>query len=268
MQKLDHLDILQREYNLMKERNPRSSMNSFARYIQLTPSHYNDLLSGKCGLSAAKARTICQRLNISQIEAQIFQTSVSARHARSKTERERSALSLQSLLKEETTQLKLELFALVSEWQHFAILELVRLDSFQPDPKWIAEQLDVDVRKIKESIQRLVDLELLRTDGSRWTTHSGLLKTTDDIPSTAIKRYHAQMLRMAERSLYRDPVGEREFNSILVALDPGQIESIKKQIRKFQTRMSGEISRAATLKKKLYCLGLQLFPVTGSSQNR
>jgi uncharacterized protein (TIGR02147 family) len=179
---------------------------------------------------------------------------------------------LKSRLSVKVTQIKLDLFTLVSEWHHFAILELVRLESFKPDPGWIAEQLDLDVRKVRAAIERLVNLELLRIDRSGdqevWTPHTGVLQTTTDIPSAAIRNYHAQILKQAHRSLQRDPVEEREFSSGMLVVDVEQIPGIKQKIQKFQSRLSREIPRAAALKQKLYCLSLQFFPVAHGTKEK
>lgn len=53
-------------------------------------------------------------------------------------------------------------FELLSEWQHFAIIELSKTDEFQFDPKKIALRLGIHVEEVRDSIERLQRLNFIQ----------------------------------------------------------------------------------------------------------
>jgi hypothetical protein len=47
---------------------------------------------------------------------------------------------------------------MISDWYHFAILDLTRLDDFQPEPAWVSRKLGLTVSEVKIAVERLLRL--------------------------------------------------------------------------------------------------------------
>lgn len=76
--------ILKQHLNQRKLSNPRYSLRSFARDVEIPSSHMSKILRGRQGMSADRAAKICDKLNIHGDEKEFFVDLVLASDARSK----------------------------------------------------------------------------------------------------------------------------------------------------------------------------------------
>jgi len=93
----DYREILTREFLKRNRANPRYSQHAFARLIGLGPSRLSEILSGKDGLSHARARSVAEKLRPGPEEARLFVDLAEARHARSRLAREAARARLAGL---------------------------------------------------------------------------------------------------------------------------------------------------------------------------
>jgi uncharacterized protein (TIGR02147 family) len=155
------------------------------------------------------------------------------------------------------SHLDIEQFKLISNWQHFAILELCELENFESDAGWIACQLGISELQATDALQRLIGLGLLTKVGKH------LKKTKDcaikSVPSDAIKRFHLEHLENAKSALKDIPFSERDFSGTTVATNPKQIEKAKKMIQEFRRELTSVLESGP--KTRVYHLSVQLFPL-------
>ncbi len=262
MKHQDYRSILKSEFEARKSRGRELSMNAFAKFIGVTPSHLNDIFSKRRGLSDAKADQISKKLKLSPEEKEFFINSVAHLHARSAAEREKAAECLAKLQRNKLTIIQADVFALVSQWQHFAILELSRLENFNYDPKWIAAKLGIEVRLAADSMKRLESLNLMILKDGSWQAFKGNLRTTSDVPSAAIKSHHHQVLNIAQKALQLQDVHSREFRTTMLAVDKSVVALAKEKIRNFDLEMSELLTSKSTDRTELYCLATQFFSLT------
>lgn len=253
--------MLQESYQEKREKNAHFSMNAFANFLGVSPSQLNEIFKGKCGLSRERAKQIVEKLNFSELQKKLFCLSVIATHSRSKKEKSDAKKELLKLKKDVSVQIQLDVFSVISCWYHFAILELLNLDEFEPSVKWISKRLNVESGLISQAVQRLIKVGLIREESGNWVRSEGLIQTTNDIPSIGIKKYHSQVLRLADAALFRVPLEKREFNSVFLAIDEELIPYAKKRIRKFQQSMVSDLSGKGKHKSRLVGLNIQMFPV-------
>ncbi|MCO5144461.1 MAG: hypothetical protein M9962_15385, partial [Oligoflexia bacterium] len=136
--KLDYRDILIEELERIQEKKASFSSRAYAKYLGLSPSHLSDVLKKRSGLSKAKAIEISEKLKFPDFRKELFVTSVEAVHSRSKKQREKLSKKVKELQLQRYRFLKEEVLSLLSEWHHFAILEMTKLDDFQLDAKWVS----------------------------------------------------------------------------------------------------------------------------------
>lgn len=138
------------------ERNPQYSLRAFANYLAIDHSTLSQLLRGKRTITRETIEKIGFRLGLSQQETERWMDIESARP--------KSAPSPQPI-----TQLACDMAEVLQDWRNFAILELTRLDHFQPDSRWIARMLDITVDEVNICISRLCRLRLLEmTNQGAW----------------------------------------------------------------------------------------------------
>src|SRR4051794_28890210 len=91
--------------------NPRYSLRSFARSLRVSPSALSAMLNGKRPVTATMKRRFAQALGLSPEEIARFE--INSQH---------------SALREEYKkfqQLTLDSYAVIADWYHYAILELL-----------------------------------------------------------------------------------------------------------------------------------------------
>jgi hypothetical protein len=70
----------------------------------------------------------------------------------------------------EIRQLVHDSLSLISNPYHLNILELIHLEEFRPDSRWIARVLDITVDEVNVAVSRLVRLGLLEmSSADKWT---------------------------------------------------------------------------------------------------
>jgi len=80
---------------------------------------------------------------------------------------------------EQLRRLGRDAMILLSDWRHFAVLELTRLDAFKTDSRWIARVLGASVDDVNIVVQRLLRFNLLQmSDAGRWTANGSTAPIT------------------------------------------------------------------------------------------
>lgn len=240
----DYRNTLRRALVERCQRNPKYSLRSFARDLGITPARLSDILNGKKGLSRQVATALASVLGLSSKEAEIFCDQVESLHARSKTTRALAAKRVQIHLDShpERQSLTLDTFRAVSDWYHFAILQLMRLPQFNEDDKWISRVLEIQPVQVKEALERLERLEMIEKKDGRWTPTEDYVLSPDGIPSDAIKKFHDQILKKTLDALYVQPVSERDFLTSLLPIAIEDLPKIKECIRQFNQKICTEFS--------------------------
>lgn len=256
----DYRNILKRQLDMRCEQNANYSLRAFARDLQVSPSRLSEILNRKQGLSRKAAIKFCHLLGLTGEERDYFCDLVTSQHARSKNDRETARIRLLKNQAEADAyyQLQHDTFKVISDWYHIGILELMKLDDFVNDAKWIARRLQITPMQAELAVDRLVRVGLLAEEKGDVVAkqNTGLLK--GGVPSESIKKFHRQILGKAIDALILQSTDEREFSVNTMAIDKRHLPAAKKQIQKFQERFCSDIKSSPT-KDSLYCLSIQFF---------
>lgn len=101
---------------------------------------------------------------------------------------------------------------------------------------------------------------LKRNKEGKLVTSSGLLHTTNDVASEAIKQYHEQMLENAKSALRKVSVEEREFTAEMMTIDKNKLPEIKEFIREFKAKFVRVFEEQKG--SEAYQFQVQFFPLT------
>lgn len=245
------------------QRNPRYSLRAFARSLEVSPSFLSRVLSGKRALTVPVARSFSQALDLTPEQQRSFLDLVVRAQPACGGRRRKAAA--EAAAPASYAQLSADAFAVIAEWHHYALTELVYLRRARTqDLRWIARMLGIPLIEARASVERLKRLGILRQEkGGRLAKTERWLTTTHDVASVALRRFHAQVLERARRSLEETPVGERDVTSITMAIDPARLPEAKARIKRFRRSLSAYLE--AGDRTRVYSLAIQLFPLTPSS---
>lgn len=237
------------ELSQRQAKNPAYSMRAFAAQLGLSPTLLSQLLSGSRPLTHRTASLVANRLGLDPAAAQ--QLMGQAGGVKPRPGAPKMGMN--------TPALSVEEFRLVADWEHFAVLALAGVAKNQAKPEWIARRLGITAHRASEVFERLVRLGYLEKLGAGFGQTTAPLRTTQDVPSAAIKQYHAQNLEKAKASLYEHSVQERYFGSATFALDPAELEQFKTFLRRTREKAQKRAGRGRP--SRAYHFSVQLFPI-------
>ena len=111
---------------------------------------------------------------------------------------------------------------------------------------------------VTAAVERMKRLELLEEKNGKLTPTDGFTASPDGIPSEAIKKFHAQILEKALTAVREQTVEERDFSSVILAVDKQDLPKAKERIKNFRREFDAEFGKAKK-KDEVYCLGVQFF---------
>lgn len=244
--------LLQKKFSALQSANPRYSLRAFARKTGLNPGALSGILNGKRNVSTKLIQRIAERLLLdpqerSELYAHFRITDLRASAGPTEESDYRILTAAQ--------------FKVVSEWQHSAVLSLMRTAGFQSEVPWISERLGLTPARVRDVIQRLIEGGMIEmTSGGSLVRVSPKYRSTDDVADIGLRRSHEQSLDLARRSLEQDPVSERDHTWVMFAMDPKKLSMAKEKIRRFQDELAELVEAGDST--EVYRLSMHFFPLT------
>lgn len=159
-------------------------------------------------------------------------------------------------------------FSMIREWYYLVIKQMVETPSFNEDPAWISKVLrrKVTPAQCKNALEKMLEMNILERDAvtGRLKCVAGNTETSHEIPSSAIRIHHREMLNRAIEALEDRPVDERLFNSLTFTLDAKRLPEIRGHLLEFMRWLDAEFSSPSA--ESVFQVGLQLFEHTQTTK--
>ena len=246
---------LQNELLRRCEKNPAYSLRGFARTLGCDVATLSKMLKGQRGIGRITIENLGSRLGLNPNEITAFIT---------KGKKGKRVNKGQDSVGIDYQQLTMDSFKVIADWYHYGILELMRVDHFRPDPKWIAKSLGITVSEVNIAVERLKRIELLEiTTAGEWIDLTSGTSTTTGNPFTAaaFKKLQRQVLEKAITALDEVPFEERDQSSVTMAIDSSLLPEAKEKIKVFRRDLGKFLSRGEK-RDSVYQLGVSLYPIT------
>lgn len=250
-----HIQVLKRSLTDKKRVNEKFSLRSYAKFLGIDPGTLCSILNHKRALPAKYIEQVCERLNLSDDEKIFFADDIKGI--------KRVPLKEIQCVEPNYTHIedREKNYALLSQWEYYAILHLIEADDFQPDIRWIAKRFSLTEKRVGEVVNDLISLKLIRiTELGKWEKLVNKLTTTDGIRSLALRQSHKETLYLAAEKIESVPLTHRSYSSSVVCIDPNKIEEARVLIRNFRRSLSAFLEEGP--QKEVYQLAVQLYPLT------
>ncbi len=234
-------------YRERKAKNSSYSLRAFSRDLGVSSTALSDVISNKRDFSVKNAKKVSEKLGFSPIQFELMLADVKKQ-------------SLDSNLQLEVMQIKEDEFNLISNWYFLAILTLSQQKHIKADSDNISKRLGIKEEEARFAIETLERLDLITIKNGNLKRTSLPLRTTSDIPSYAIRKYHKDNLKVVEHSLDHVPVDLREVCSMNLNIDPKKIKKAKKLINDFKENFTQEMEKSKAV--ETYTLAMHFFPAT------
>ncbi len=249
-----------------QQANPQFSLRAFARALGLSPGYLSALLAGQKRLSPSRALEVAERLGYGSTQTKAFLTLAQAESwgLTSATPAGTTAETSDDAL---FRPLALDVFGAMADWQHSALLLLIKTKDFREDTAWIAKRLGISAQAAKAALDRLFRLGLVkRGRGKKLVSTNIALATPTDEPNSALRHFHGQMLEKARVALEKQSVHERDITGITLAIRAEDIPKYKEEIRSFRRKLAQMMNQPGPTPDAVYHCSLQFFAVTTSEE--
>lgn len=228
--------LLQKNLEERVEKNPRYSIRSFARLLQINDSSLSQILRGKRQLSSEQMQKKLARLGYEDTEIT-------------------NNKALPNLPRASFD---------IDTWVDDALLELMRLPNFTANNKWIASQLAITVAEVNGTLERLEKSGYIDRTQKGWKC---LLSSSSNIVESSftnesLKRYQRLLLEKSMRSLLECPKEERDHTSIVVAMDANDLLEAKTRIKAFRRELMAFLERPEAKPSRVVALQTSFIPLT------
>lgn len=243
--------LLQDELVARCRTNPNYSLRSFARSLQVEPSALSQMINGKRPITEKMKMRLGMALGLSTDQLRHLpttpETAPENTHAKARFQ-----------------QLTLDTFAVISDWYHYAILELTYVEDFKSDSTWISQRLGITKSEVNIAIERLLRLGLLKKNSKgKWIDASENGELTHLSPaetSDAARKYQIQLLELSQKAVQEVPLARRNHTSATLCFDPEDLAPAIERIAEFRRSFAREFQPRKA--KEVYQLQVSFFPMT------
>ncbi|WII73400.1 TIGR02147 family protein [Bdellovibrio sp. 22V] len=228
-------------------RNPHYSLRAFARDLKVSPSRVSNIVTGKALPGKIVRRRLATSLHLNKSEVEYLNYLIEKTRHRAKDSRNAHQLTEKD-------------YAFLPEWYHYAILNLMETTSFQSDVEVIAQRLALAPETVQDSLNKLLKSGLIKNTPKGYAPTYKNLTSTSDIPSSALKYFHNQLINKGLDSLIRDPVDIRDITSIIIPSNPENIYKVKMLAREFRKQANELLEQGE--KTEVYSVCVQIYPLT------
>lgn len=237
--------ILQNELLARTEKNKAYSLRSFAVNLGLPPSTLSQIMQGKRAPSQKNLEKICAHLGLTIVN-----------EAFTKDSEEPS--------KETWHNVNTDVFAAISQWYHFAILELIKVHKGKLSPEFISERLGIKTMEARAGLERLERLKLIKKNvrGNWVDLNNGFAAYHDGLRTTeAQKALMGQMLEIAREKIQTVPLEKRDHSSMTLSVRKKDVPKAKELLKKFRREFTALMEEAGE-PDEVYELTMAFYPLT------
>jgi transcriptional regulator with XRE-family HTH domain len=233
--------LLKKEFARRCKSNPRYSLRAFASQIGVDPSLLSKVVRGERNPSVELIKKVGPAIGLKPRE--LFKVL----HGKSDF--------IYNRFEEDT-------FALISDWFHFAILELMKTKNFSSDPGWISQRLSIHKAEAVSAIERLCRLKIIEFKNEQLVfLSSSNTWANNEMTTVARQNLQKQLALKAAVAIESIPFESRESGSLTIACSKKMLPEIKKKIQVFRREID-EFLETAESPDEVYQLLISFYPIT------
>jgi plasmid maintenance system antidote protein VapI/DNA-binding Lrp family transcriptional regulator len=249
-------ELLQDELVERCRKNPNYSLRSFAKFLGIEPSALSQIINNKRPVTAKMKLRLGTALGLTLVQL------------------EQVPINENDIVKKKPAhkyqQQELDSFALISDWYHYAILELIAVKGFKPDIAWVAQKLGITKSEANIAVERLQRLGLLKiTAKGAWidgVSGGALTHLKPGVTSDAAKKFQCQLLELSKNAVKEVDVQLRNHTSAAFVFDLADMPQAIERISEFRRAFAKEF-QAKKNAQEVYQMQISFFPLTKPSSN-
>ena len=261
--------IYMQDYYNERKRTSSFSWREFTRASGFTsPTYLKLVCEGKTRLSPQGAEKVGVAMELAGFELEYFEAMVTYCHAKTDQERKSAYEAMLELAANNKVKLvDADAFKYFESWVHPVVRELAPVMS-GATPGDIAKRCcqNVSAGQIRDSLDFMVRIGLLKKNGDSYEQVDKHLKGTTSAVSVALRYMHQEMAHFAEEAIIRFTPSERNFTGLTMGVSAEDYKKILQELDICRKKVA-QIALNSRGTERVYRLNLQLFPLTWKEDN-
>jgi uncharacterized protein (TIGR02147 family) len=258
----DYREFLNSYYTERKRLKAHISYRMMGKHIGVDASYLVKVLRGDVHLKETTIPDIIKFCNLTPKESDFFEALFYFTKAKNEKEIQHYYETMQSIRGVDALTLKTAQYEFYNKWYYSALWALLRVEPCM-NHKSLGKKLvpKISDTQAKDALTLLEKLELISKDDSGYfRTTDRHLKSGVPIYPEAIKKFHSQMISLADDALYTISRNERDISAMTVALDDDCIEDIKDILQTTREKIRARVDEV-THPTQVIQTNFQMFPV-------
>jgi len=160
-------------------------------------------------------------------------------------------------------------FMYFGNWACTALRALIGISENTSDLHAVANHLNPPISQndARNALEVLKQLKLIEKDGhGGWNITQQIVTTGGEVKSSAVRDFHRRTLELAQESLDRHPIAERDISSIVFTVDQADIPEFKQRIEDFRRGLL-QFAKKSEHANRVYALNVSMFPLSEVVEN-
>jgi len=160
-------------------------------------------------------------------------------------------------------------FMYFGNWACTALRALIGISENTSDLHAVANHLNppISQKDAHNALEVLKQLKLIEPDGhGGWNITQQIVTTGGEVKSRAVRDFHRRTLELAQESLDRHSIAERDVSSIVFTVDQADIPEFKQRIEDFRRGLL-QFAKKSEHANRVYALNVSMFPLSEVVEN-
>lgn len=252
--------LLQEELTKRCAQNPNYSLRSFAKALTISPAALSSILNNKRPITEKMKLRLGFKLGLTVEQL----NKISAKtHGNSKGHHA-------AVASPEFQQVTIDVFNIISDPHHYALMELIKTHDFESNARWIAQRLKITQSEVNFALERLERVGLLHRDakGSWQDSTDGFTSDLrEGMTSEAQKKFLVRSLQNSIAAITTEDLSVRDNTSITMAINSSDLPKAKKMLKEFRRCFCKDLESSPKL-DEVYQLTLSFIPVSNLKKSK
>ena len=246
------------------------TMRSFAKTAGFgSPSYLKMIIDGQRQLTTKSMDKFCHAFYITGREKDYFEILVKYNQSKDPDEKDLLLDELKEIRPRTTfSDIEKNKQEYLTKDYYSVIREMVLLQDFQEDPKWIADRLSpkISVQEARTALEVLQKLNLIKkNEDGKFVQIDSVVGTSQNTKVLESFHFHEMLLNKARTGLTIVPSQKRNFQALVVPLNSDIIALINEKMERLILEVLDEVNLENIEYDDVYQMSLQFFPVTQMS---
>ena len=268
----NYREYLQSFFNYKKSTHSSYTASSFARRAGLgenSRGYLKLVIDGKRNLTSATIRAFSDALSLGADESLYFENLVHFNQSEKPKDKKYYFERLMATsAKNKSKQLELleSQYRIFNYWYVMAIRELVAVEGFIEDVKWICQALKnkVSAPEVRQTIEDLLRTGLLKrnTQTHKLEQSEPLVKIAGGVFNPFIQNFHLGMIERAKEAVTEDAYEDRNVSGVTLSCEKSKLPELKKEIDEFRNIITEKYGLTTAAIDAVIQINFQIFQLS------